>query len=238
MKVAVCISGSQRKVSLPLDVMVDSIRKSFPFADFYYHTWKGYRISNKYKTLETTEPVINYHPILDNLDYLSYWKELRPESYNDIVSGKAVESLAKHQHASKQILAHAILVDSLTKSYDMIVRARWDINVSNNVNFLKLLEQSYSEGPYGFEKIDIARNKIKFVGTETIIPKTKESWSWYKNIGDFLIMHKPEHFDTKYAYQLHSNCKLWSGQPGWYQVLSQPYNDHHTSLNNGLYVIR
>jgi len=56
---------------------------------------------------------------------------------------------------------------------------------------------------------------------------------WGGYIMDPLILHPREIFDVDRAWTLHEEKKLLPAERGWYQVLSQPYNDNHESIYGG-----
>ena len=66
------------------------------------------------------------------------------------------------------------------------------------------------------------------------IEKIKSHERWQGTVMDTLIFHKPEHFNTEYVDYLHTNKELLTAEAGWYQILSQPYNDHHTNFMGGI----
>ena len=234
MKIAVCISGMQRNVHRPIKDIINSIQNAFPDADFYYHTWKGKEIDSSYNIMTSPEPVLDYHPVYDNIEFTEYWKKYRSKIYNDPRWGQE-NFLVKMKHANKQILAHAFILDNIT-NYDIIIRTRWDAWFSDKINYRQLVEEAYDKDvPFGFET-KFVKSKHKIVDTNPIKPVIHKKW--FKRIKDYMIIHKPKHFNTKMVYDLHKKKKLWSGEPGWYQIMSQPFNDHHKTFKNAIWIIR
>mgnify|MGYP001178985969 CR=1 FL=1 len=61
---------------------------------------------------------------------------------------------------------------------------------------------------------------------------------WYGYLPDSLIMHRREHFDTSLVTKLHSEKNLAPAEWGFYQVMSEPYGDIHTSIHGGAHIAR
>lgn len=228
MKIAVCISGQVRNSN---QEAVNKLKTVFPTADFYYHTWKGLNVSktlNSIDILRCHEPSIDYHTILDIDDCKNQKFNFYKDNPNKIHK--------KFLHASKQILAHAFLVCQLKQNYDIIIRTRWDVKVSKEVDFFPYLEIAYDQGPVGFHtrsKRGDDIHKPYIVDKNKLGPDGLPDPRWYSYLPDVLIMHKPIHFNTDYVYELHENKKLMAAEWGWYQTMSEPYNDHHTSVRGG-----
>lgn len=229
MKIAVCISGLWRQVSPDCMKLYNRTREIFSEADFYYHTWDEHlhKIPENIRSsvLASPEPVINYHPVYD----VSRWNK------NDKFSTYRAKILNKEKmaHASKQILAHAFLVDNLKKEYDIIIRTRWDAVVSDKIDYNKIYEMVLNRGPVGAMNRTTARDNKDLYVIQEEIPSNN---SWYGYLPDAIIFHTPKHFDTKRVYQLHEDKELWAAEWGWYQVMSEPYGDIHTSLRGGVLV--
>ena len=220
MKIAVCISGLTRKNP---EIHCNKIKSVFPNADFYYHTWNGRKYPNEFNVLTSPEPTVNYHPILDTNQNKSTKLEWYRKNKKNIPS--------KQLNATKQILAHKFLVCQLEKKYDIIIRTRWDAQISNNIDYAPYLEMAYDVGPVGFMTRFLKKDNINKL---RVLEKNKSETNWYCYLPDVLIMHKPEHFDTEYVETLHKNKQLLPAEWGWYQTMSEPYGDIHTSIRGGV----
>ena len=229
MKIAVCISGLWRNVTPDCMKLYNRTREVFPDADFYYHTWDKHlhKIPESIRSsvLTSPEPVLNYHPVYS----VDRWnKNNKFFTYRSKIINKE-----KMSHAKKQILAHAYLVDNLKEEYDIIIRTRWDAVVSDKIDYSKIYDIVLSRGPVGaMNRTTSKDNKDIYVIQEEISSNN----SWYGYLPDAIIFHTPKHFDTKRVYKLHEDKELWAAEWGWYQVMSEPYGDIHTSLRGGVLV--
>jgi len=235
LKVAVCISGMQRNTLLPIKDTLNTIHKAFPFADFYYHTWKNNILFDQVNLMLSDEPVLDYHPLYDNQDYIDYYKLYRKKYYNNKRWGSD-DYLSKLKHANKQILAHAYVLDRIP-AYDIIIRTRWDAWLSKKINYNLYIEEAYdADVPIGFETTFV--KNIEKLDTSKQVLSLTDNIKFKKRLKDYMIIHKIKHFDTKKVYDLHHKKKLWSGEPGWYQIMSMPFDDHHRTYKNATWIIR
>lgn len=227
LNVALCISGLSRLNDSALTTRtVRDIEKKMKAAAVFYHTWDGYQIGVPREfheeLLTTPEPIVNYDPVLDPDPSIN-------QKQVDYRRLKQSGPLAKHRHANKQIIAHANIVEhnwEYLKGCDVIVRARWDSVLANNVNWDEWLTIAADLGPVGF----MTRSKDNF-GKIWVREKTKECNDWCEYLPDILIMHSPKHCNPQDAYNLFEAKQLRSAEWGWWQVLSAPYGgDIHTSI--------
>jgi hypothetical protein len=236
MKVAVCISGICRG---NIDRNLKHLKEHFPY-DYYYATWKGreYRDDLGF-VYEFEEPKINYHPIKD-IDGPPAPKLMTQKK--KCLSGEYGASWqSKTQHHTKQILIHDMLLQQIPEEYDMIIRARFDTYTSPNVDFSSYLNQSYKKNiAVGFgTRTSRHKNLNQMVEIAKIYPNGRDEsisqdWGWY--LMDPLIMHPRNLWDHDRVKQLHENKQLAAAEFGWYQVLSEPYGDSHTSVYGGVQI--
>jgi len=226
MKVAVCVSGLCR---LPQNTVLERNKQQqsiFHTADFYYHTWDGYQhmvpSPIQDRLYVSDEPTVDYCPVTDT-------PPSRNKKHEDYVRLKSQRAYTKHKHSTKQIIAHADLLKTFDKNqYDVIVRLRWDSKLSNKVNFNQWLKVAKDQGPVGF-----MHRRVDNLDVVRVADQTAESNDWCEYLPDIVIMHSPKHFDPATVYLLHNQKVLRAAEWGWYQVLSQPYGDIHTSIRGG-----
>ena len=148
----------------------------------------------------------------------------------------------KTQHQNKQILAYADLLSKVPDDFDVLIRTRWDVLVSGKANFRPYIEKAYEEGPVGF----MSRPKRGHIVDQLIeLPKEDTQQvlkfkldDWYGYLPDNMIMHRREHFDSDLVKKLHKEKNLAPAEFGWYQVMSEPYGDIHTSVHGGAMLVR
>jgi len=218
MKVALCISGQQRQTKI-LQKEIDK-RRLYAFkdvdVDFFLHTWKNQILFYYDDLITEVEPNIDYDPVLDTTEWAgSYFQSKRKEK-----KGKSL------YNSTKQILAHNTLVSKLKKDYDIIIRCRWDIYFSENINYSEWLKKSYNEGP-----ISMGHRGWNLVYLDNPKPmgglQKKGNLRWeYMISPDAMIIHKPKDWDCNKVISLHKKKELLPGEWGWYQILSSGKNNH------------
>lgn len=221
MKLAVCYSGISRG-SFKKNNM--SVKHHFPEADYFYSTWLNQEKSMpavQYVTYK--EPQMHYHPIKDVGSEMLYTTKLK-NLYKKVCFDDSYYERTLHH--TKQILGHAYQLDSLDESYDMIVRVRYDTYLSPKVNLQKYLEMSYNNKiAIGLAQRDKNLHELKEVESD--------DRDQNKYILDPLIFHRRDMFSTALVYDLHRNKKLLLAENGWYQILSEPFNDNHLCVHGG-----
>jgi|TARA_B110000211_G_scaffold232834_1_gene297504 hypothetical protein len=223
MKIAVCVSGQQRKTTIDFEQL--NIRMKTAFinfdTDYFYHTWDNCVLKEYENIVIESEPIINYSPVKDTTIYAGEYFDLKRKS-------KAINKLNR---GTKQILAHNSLVAKLNKTYDVIVRVRWDLYFSNTLNYSPFLNKAKHEGPVG---LGFPRWDLKMLEEPEEYLKTKNNKRWWKMISpDNLIMHTPETWNVNLVNNLHEKKELLPAEWGWYQILCSDGKDMHTGYRGG-----
>ena len=240
MKVAVCLSGICRgKVQRNLD----ALKEHFPY-DYFFATWKG-REAEASKILPGVEiqtfeePKMHYHPVIDIPEELVTTPKMKAYRQKFQNGGYGHDMKVRTLNHTKQVLGHAYQLQTLDPSYDMIIRVRYDVLVSDKVDFTKYLEESYNnKEAIGFgvrggrhKSIHNFKEIEKIYPNEMTPPDVSHDWGWY--LMDPLIFHPRSLFDVGRTLKLHEEKKLMAAEWGWYQVLSKPYGDNHRSVYGG-----
>ena len=226
MKVAVCISGLPRgKPGRDITLNFLNLKRNFPKADFYMGTWKGQE--SLVQTLFPDEnvwyfdePVIDYHPYLDIAEEDIFKRIKKPISI--CRTRETFRETSSHQ--TKQIIAHALMVDKLPKKYDVVIRVRYDTFTSPVAEFERYTKNAHT-------------NK-RAIGFACL----KHHWSEFNSahevtenverfLFDQLIIHSIENINTTEIYSLSQEKKLLPAEFGWWQVLSHPHNDNHLCVS-------
>ena len=237
MKTAIVVTGQYRghvnkhKPKQLIARMVDVFK-----TDIFFHTWNDFvdKVPIEYhdRLVYCKEPELDYHPVSDvskngyNAKHGKWDNYLKNRIFYD-----------KTQYQNLQILAYADLLSKIPDDFDVLIRTRWDVLVSNNVNFQPYIEKAYEEGPVGF----MTRPKRGHdLGQLIELPKedTHQEMDfimddWYGYLPDSMIMHRREHFDIDLVKKLHEKKNLAPAEWGWYQIMSEPYGDIHTSVHGG-----
>lgn len=232
MKVAVCVSGL---ADPDTDYLMNNLQKKFSKYDFFFGVWKGREngISNKLNAWSFKEHEPKYHPYLDvNIPgmppkILTIREKMKTHPEMPMIP------LSVHQ--TKQILIHSYMLDRLPQKYDMIIRTRFDIDLSaNTVDFERLVEESYNNNHATGIAITWFKKHKMFDPKNTSYHRL---WEGY--LMDNLILHPRKLFDKKVMMSLHKQHQLLAAEFGWYQVLSQPHGDTHQNyFCNNLRVAR
>lgn len=243
MKTAICISGIPRgKAKSNIDLM----KKKFGTSDVFFLTWKGQeeafkKLLPEEKFYTHKEPVMHYHPLADVDESVmppvfKTWK-LREACSTDL---KLRENMS---HYTKQIHAHAYLLQQVPEEFDMIIRSRFDTLISDKVDFFPLIERSYVNNiAIGFgtrvrrhDNLDVLAEVPK-IWPDRYEPTPGVSNDWGGYIMDPVIMHPRKLFDAELVQKLHKDKKLLPAERGWYQILSQPHGDTHECYYGGAQV--
>lgn len=220
MKIALCISGKWNGIDFS-----DRTREIIPNETLYTATYTG---SEYNADFYMDEPETTYHPVLDTEAYPDI--ESRGRRIGFIKTDAQLKpELVKLKHASvhwhKQILIHNHLMKNI--DCDMVVRARFETVVSDQIDWNEIIERSFEEEiPIGFNTRNIKSNL-----NHHIIERTIPSFF----INDALIVHPKHLWNTELVDTLYNERKLRGAEEGWYQVLSEPFGHYHMSYDGGAY---
>lgn len=236
MKIALCFSGRWNEFCH--QKWIDRTKRVIPHDKSFAGSWSGQ------DTVDTTvnylfdEPELTYHPVFDTEAYPDSASELRRVAFPNIINQFEQSGVTHSQlkmayssaHWHKQILIHNEMMKEIPKEYDMIVRTRFDVIVSEVIPWKDLIEESYSQQiPIGFNCMNYygthGYNELKDMGKET---------TYY--INDALIVHPRDIWDTDLVDSLYMNRELKSAEEGWYQILSEPQGMYHKSYHGGCYL--
>lgn len=234
MRLAVCFSGV---CSGSAAKNVESHRKHFD-GDFFFGTWddSAHELEEQLPGVEflrMPEVAMHYHPIVDfrltNDAVLNNWmlglKGLTSTSISDL-------NFTRGWHRTKQHLAHALMVESLPRGYDLIVRSRYDTRISEKVDFKPYLSKAFDE--------HIAIGFGKALGKTWVGDRHDYQFDAFREsrncpprmMSDFLIIHRRDMFDPDNVWKLHKDAALLPAETGWWQLLSGP-NGGHVSILGG-----
>ena len=234
MKTALCLSGRWNEHCH--QKWMDRTQEIIPHDKMFTGTWKGQDYDADYYF---DDPENLYHPIFDTEPYPDDASELRRDIFPHYLERHKEDptyynTQLRHAYASanwhKQLLIHNEMMKSIPKEYDMIIRTRFDVIVSDQLPWKDMIKDSYDRIiPKGFNCMNYYGthdfNKIKGMGKET---------TYY--INDALIIHPRECWDTDLVDSLYKDKKLKSAEEGWYQILSEPFGFYHESYHGGCYL--
>lgn len=233
MKIALCIHGLYRsRVKPDPKTLHAKMRKAFPTADLYFHTWDAHveSIPSEFDgpILSCPEPVVDYHPVSDTKFICKHGK-FGPYKQKKLNHGKM-------KNASKQLLGYADLVSKIDQEYDVFIRTRFDTEIAD-IDFTPHLQMAIEEGPVGFMVRPVRGQTLKEIHQVRKENPDKMD-DWYGYLCDSMIFHSPRHFDPSLVNSLHSDRNLLPAEWGWYQVMSEPFGDIHTCFHGGAKLAR
>lgn len=234
MKTALCLSGRWNEHCH--QKWMDRTQELIPHDKMFTGTWKGQDYDADYFF---DEPDNLYHPVFDTEPYPDDASILRRDIFPHYLERHKEDpnyhnTQLKHAYACanwhKQLLIHNEMMKSIPKEYDMIIRTRFDVIVSDQLPWKDMIKDSYDRIiPKGFNCMNYYGthdfNRIKGMGRET---------TYY--INDALIIHPRECWDTDLVDSLYKDKKLKSAEEGWYQILSEPFGFYHESYHGGCYL--
>jgi hypothetical protein len=226
LKVAVCVSGLIEGNYVKRNNVV--LKEKFPYADFYYATWKTEE--KNFKTFLPDdecfffdEPEINYHP------YATDWKQWKnPHILNYQKWAFADENLNISSRSTKQILIHALLFDKIKKKYDVIIRTRFDAFALKDdlVNFNHFVNETFEKNIVcGFSSSIRSISELDKLRELEVKNKNKRILQY--SVGDILIIHPSSAIDVKTVMKLHETKQLRGAELGWWQILCDKSNYEH-----------
>lgn len=223
--IAIVVSGQLRTGALEL---ITALKDNFDdniHVKTFFTTWNTqtdhknheYIIEN-YIDHVFEEPDVEYNADHDAIERSKV--KLNELIADNIISGKdydyyksVVDNANKGYNRSKQILAHAKAVEhfNLTIDYDVIIRLRYDVILSQQ--FYDNLE-SWCDEVFNLE--------YPITHMPNLDGNTQSACE-VENFGDIAIIHKADKFDVQQVYALHEEKQLLGSEPGWMQVLIIPY---------------
>jgi len=227
MKTALCITGEYRNwVNPPIPTLVNSMIDILKPSSVYFHTWSTQQDSTPYSVHHCPEPVLDYHPVDDVTVPCLHGK------FNEYKEKKIVHN--KTANRNKQLLGYADLMSKIPDDYELVIRARWETIVSTEFDYDKYKKKALEDGPVGFM---IRPNRNQEIHNEIEVSKDPSD-DWFQFLPDALIFHRKEQFNVELVHSLHEQKNLLPAEWGWYQILSKPYGDIHTSIHGGAHVAR
>ena len=233
MKIALCVSGRWNDACD--QKWINRTQQLIPHDRMFTGTWTGQQLLANYYFYE---PENEYHPIIDVQPYPANTSELRHREFQKIIrlvaSGdktldpKLVKQAYHSANWHKQILMHNEMMKSIPEEYDMVIRTRFDVVVSEVIPWQELIEESYED------MFAIGFNTMHWSGMygHNELKEFEEKFF----LSDALIMHPREIWDTDLVDRLYKDKELKSAEEGWYQILSEPFGMYHKSYHGGCYL--
>ena len=216
-KVAVCVSGICGDDTLR---NMDMLQSQLPY-DFFFGVWDGKEnnVSRKLNAVSFDEPKSTYHHYCDITDN-SYTTFMNVR--NRIIQSGYHSKYDNRRYQANQIVAHAHMLDYIPNDYNMIIRTRYDIIISNKIDYDSYIKESYKNNcAMGFGTIYAVNPTI-----HSIVNAPVKRWEKY--LIDNFIIHPRSLFDTKRVFKLINDQQLKPAEFGWYQILSEPHGSGDT----------
>lgn len=232
MKIAVCYSGQCKGNFIKNNT---SVKFHFPDADYFYSTWTEHvALMPPIEYVTYNEPKMHYHPLVNISKSLLPTEKLKA---NRNMASRDAEYYQRTLHHTKQILAHALQLNhQVPKSYDMIVRVRYDTYLSPKVSFKKYVDDAYHKKmAIGIGTRTSRHNNLdEIVEIPQVHPESFDDiQDWSRYLMDPMILHRRDMWSSDLVFKLHEQCQLLVAENGWYQILGEPFNDNHLCLYGG-----
>lgn len=241
MKTAICFSGIPRG---NVTSCVEKYKKVFPNADPFYFTWTEYKtemesiLNSSVDHVE--EPEIDYCAFLESPTFPNKDGSESTIGPNVITNNpnrmKRFRDNWEYAHfkalRTKQLIGHALHLEKIPLEYDMIIRARYDIEISLKCDFDRYVENSYE--------------KKRAIGFSFGVNGIGGNWETIKHLDgnyqdegrkyleDFMIFHPREMYDSEWVKKLYKSKQLYPSEIGWYQILSYPFGTNHLCCGGGV----
>lgn len=179
--------------------------------DYYFSTWNDKKTFEP-STIYFDEPMVEY----DTVNEVILDEEIKNPKWEKIKT-KRNQPYDIYKNGTKQIIGHGLILDTIDQDkYDLIIRMRWDIDISKIPceNMKMYIQESWdSKCAVGLGKFWPRRNYDEKIQTQFLL--------------DLVIIHPSNFFDTQTIYDLNNQRKLRFAEFGWYQIMSK--NDNHKS---------
>jgi len=234
MKIAVLFSGQIRGESYKNNIW--RMKCLLPEADFFYSTWKS---EHQHEWIHEyfDEPHIHYNceQNLFRLHFLGELRRIKEETgfldredphVERCLHGISSVERNKGRHRIKQHLAHTLAYERFVKDkdYDIVIRIRYDLEHDKTFTRDQIMKM-----------IDLCHTSKKPVGVgylgkypHGVISEMDDE---DKMIGDLIIVHRADMFDTDYVWDLFKQKKLNSGEFGWFQIMSECFDTNCYTAN-------
>ncbi len=225
MQIAVCISGVNDKKS----IIVEQLQQKLPGCNFYFHTFSNKTNlvpGNLHDRLFTMHyPKWHYHPMeaseKTTIKHAKFKKYLEQKiNWDELYFGIV------------PMISHSNLLKKIPDRFDLIIRVDWNTQIDRQVDLNHWIRKAYEKGPVGFMIRDnrgpqFGSGKIEEIGYNAVNIED----DWYGFLPSTFIIHHRKHFDHALCRRLIKECKLAPAQWGWYQLLSEPFGDIHSSVH-------
>ena len=222
MQLAVCLTGVNDKKSN----IVEQVHKIFNGCNLYYHTFTNQthllNVRDAERLFTMHYPKWHYHPMdVSNVKHGKFKKYQEQKLLWD-----------KLYYGLVPIMSHSDCLKKIPPRFDLIIRLDYNTILDPQINMNHWLRKAYEKGPVGFM---IRENRGPQFGQGRVMEIDKSTPNpqddWYGFLPSTMILHHRKHFDHSLVRKRVKDCTLAPAEWGWYQVLSEPYGDIHTSVH-------
>jgi hypothetical protein len=259
MKIIVCVSGaiptdSQFEMATTIEENLYVMKRVLPDADYVFTTWDDQPhslLTNKrYKV-----PPMTYNPAKGQIQHdINRIRKLRAGDEEEtkkfdefVVSNINTKEELMHQMLDtvgkrtwfrtqqKQLIIHSLTCRDFVKDdHDVVIRMRYDTVIDEG--FFKrwvfdLCKLCYDERrPIGFHRYP--RTGSQIYSQQPIMEFTHTGQGVDSHLcRDFMIIHRADMCDYKIIDHLYAHKTLSFSEPGWHQLLCEPYTSNAIMVN-------
>lgn len=228
-RVAVCVSGIVRDHS---DICIDQLNKILPFDTFY-----GVCINipnnnlNKNNVIKLFQPEPEYHPYLVEEKYVPDCPTFRRYRKDKIWKKKGLYDKSNQHYL--EILNHYNLVQKIPSRYDIIIRCRFDVFVSENINFIQLINHTIkTEQTIGISNFNPLADEQKPLTKRNLRPDINKDIFLH----NLLIFHKRNNMAD--VNKLIKEKRLLPAEYGYYQAFAEKNGKGFINFEGGVAIAR
>ena len=229
-RVAVCVTGQVRDYS---DECIERLNNVLPF-DTYYGICiniKNNNLKNKKNIIELFQPEPEYHPYLVDEKYVPNCPTFKRYRDHKIWTKEGLYDASNKQYL--EVLNHFNLIQKLNSKYDIIIKCRFDVFLSDKIDFINFINHTIeTDKTIGMSNLD------KF--TDESRPLTMGNFRSDVNkdiyLYNHLIFHKRN--NTADVPKLIKEKRLLPAEYGYYQAYAEKNGKGFINFQGGMVIAR
>ena len=229
-RVAVFVTGQVRDHS---DKCIQRLNEVLPF-DTYYGVCtniKNNKLDNVKNIIELFQPEPEYHPYLVEDKFVPDCPTFRRYREHKIFNKKGLYEASNKQYL--EVLHHYNLIQKVPNKYDIIIRCRFDVFLSNKINFFKFINHVIeTEQTVGISNL----NKFTDENRPLTLGNFRSDINGEVYLYNHLIFHKRNNVAN--VPQLIKEKRLLPAEYGHYQAFAEKNGKGFLNYQGGMVIAR
>ena len=229
-RVAVCVTGQIRDYS---DECIERLNDVLPF-DTYYGVCtniKNNNLKNINNIIELFQPNPEYHPYLVDEKYVPNCPTFKRYREHKIWKKEGLYDASNKQYL--EVLNHFNLIQKIHSKYDTIIRCRFDVFLSNNIDFIKFINHTIeTDQTIGISNL----NKFTDENRPLTIGSFRNDINNDVYLYNHLIFHKRN--NTADVPKLIKEKRLLPAEYGYYQACAEKNGKGFVNIQGGMVIAR